>query len=148
VETDLLTQLIDKKHGVLVQLHQTSQRQLSLARDGGDVARLLSLLAAKQTLLGELTKIEKCLDPFRAQDPERRVWRSPLDRQRCAQTADRSGSLLAEIMSMEKQGETELVRRRDAAAEQLQAAATAAQARQAYSTSAPVPDHQLDLTSD
>ena len=57
---------------------------------------LLKLLAAKQTVLDQLQQVERQLDPFRDEDPEARVWRSPADaplpgtRRRCDAAAGRN----------------------------------------------------------
>jgi len=161
METDLLAQLITEKHTVLRQLHDISQCQLSLVAENGDVTRLLGLLATKQTLIESLNDVERRLQPFRAQDPDQRKWRSVEDRQRCAQIAEQSRLLLQKIVEMEKQGETDLKRRRDQTATQLQAATNATEAREAYAHAAhanagayapthtiPMSRHHLDLTSE
>lgn len=145
LSTDLLGDLIRRKHNCLLHLRDLGQRQLGLVRQGS-MDELLDVLAAKQHLLVELQRIERGLDPFRKQDPEARSWRSPEDRQRCAEELARCDALLAEIMTQEKQSEQELIRRRDEAARRLQGAHTAAQARQAYAGDPPA-TAGLDLTS-
>ena len=117
-ETDLLAELIGKKLAVLEQLRDLSRRQSDLISDG-DIQRLLAVLSAKQTLLTELQKLQKQLEPFRKQDPETRRWRSPADRERCRQVAERCEALLGEIMLVEKQSESEMARRRDDAVARL-----------------------------
>jgi len=143
--TDLLSDLIRRKHNCLLHLHDLGQRQLGLVRRGS-MDELLDVLAAKQHLLVELQRIERGLDPFRHQDPDQRIWHSAEDRQRCAQQLARCDALLAEIMAQEKQSEQELIRRRDEAARQLQGAHTAALARRAYAEGRPA-TAGLDLTS-
>jgi flagellar biosynthesis/type III secretory pathway chaperone len=145
-ETEQLAELISDRHEVLVQLRELSRRQLDLIGEG-DVDRLLVLLSAKQTLLGRLQKVDRRLDPFRRQDPESRRWRSPADRERTRQMAERCETLLGEIVLVEKQGESDLIRRRDEAATQLEGVHHASQARQAYGEAADA-GGRLDLTSD
>ncbi len=145
LSTDLLGDLIRRKHNCLLHLRDLGQRQLALVRRGS-MDELLDVLAAKQHLLVELQRIERGLDPFRQEDPEQRTWRSAEERQRCAEELARCDSLLAEIMTQEKQSEHELIRRRDEAARRLQGAHRAAQARQAYTEDAPA-SAGLDLTS-
>ena len=146
-QTDLLADLIGKKLAVLEQLRDLSRRQSDLICDD-DIQRLLSLLSAKQTLLNELQKIQKQLEPFRQQDPETRRWRSPADRERCRQVAERSEALLGEIMLVEKQSEAELARRRDDAVARLRGVNSSAAATRAY-ISAPLPRRStLDLSSE
>ena len=81
METDLLANLIDQKHSVLLQLHELSRRQLRLI-DENNISDLLCLLSAKHSLLMQLQRVEDQLNPFRHQDPELRSWRDPADRQR------------------------------------------------------------------
>ncbi|MEQ8791439.1 MAG: hypothetical protein RIC55_34570 [Pirellulaceae bacterium] len=145
-ETDRLAELISARHDFLVQLRELSRRQLDLIGEG-DVDRLLVLLSAKQTLLGRFQKLERQLDPFRRQDPESRTWRSQELRERTQQAAQRCETLLGEIMLVEKQGEADLIRRRDDAATQLEGVHHASRARSAYGGSVDS-GIQLDLTSD
>lgn len=147
MNTDLLAELIDKKHHVLEQLRQLSRRQTELI-DQGDMTRLIRLLAAKQKLLGDLQSLESELHPFRDEDPESRQWRTPDARARCRQTAERCEALLGEIMLIEKQSESELTQRRDTVAAQLQGAHAASHATRAYTQSPPARSRQLDVTSE
>ncbi len=108
-----------------------SRRQSDLIADG-DIQRLLSVLSAKQTLLSELQKVQQRLEPFRQQDPESRTWRSLPDRQRCRTLVERCEALLGEIMMIEKQSESEMAQRRDAALSRLQESHSSAEATRAY----------------
>lgn len=144
-ETDLLARLIDAKHGVLVQLRQLALRQQEWIAQG-DMSRLMSLLAAKQQLLGQLQQVEQGIDPFRAQDPDRRPWRSPQDRNRCRDTAAKCEAMLAEIMDLERKSESELVQRRDLAAVRLQGLHQADRATQAYFAPLEPRGSQIDLS--
>lgn len=146
-ETDLLAELIGKKLAVLEQLRDLSRRQSDLIADG-DIQRLLSVLSAKQTLLSELQKLQKHLEPFRQQDPETRTWRSPADRERCRQVAERCETMLGEIMLVEKQSESEMAKRRDDAVTQLHGVHSSANATRAYiQAPTPAPPSMLDLSS-
>jgi hypothetical protein len=145
--TDLLAELIDAKRDVLEQLRQLARRQSDLIA-GGDLAALMTILAAKETLLRRLLNLEKQLDPFRPEDPESRRWRSPELRRRCRQSAERCEALLAELMLLEKQGETELQRRRDETAARLDGAHAAMEARRAYVAPPHVSPASLDLSSE
>jgi len=144
LETDHLAKLIDQKHQALVQLRDLARRQADLIA-GEEMAQLLTLLSAKQKLLAQVQAMERSLDPFRQQDPEQRTWQSPELRQQVAQTASRSESILAEIMVIEKQSETEMVDRRDKAANQLQTATNAAHVRNAYFRAAEQQPNRLDV---
>jgi hypothetical protein len=135
-DTDRLMELIAAKQQVVELLVGLAQRQLDLAEQP-EMAPLLKLLAAKQTVLDQLQRLERELDPYRTQDPDQRVWRNPADRQRCQAQADRCGLLLSQAMSLEKQGEAALLRRRQAAAAALEEAQSAADARTAYTAPEP-----------
>lgn len=74
-ETDILKDLIRVKSECLLQLRDIGRKQLALI-DEGNMTSLMDVLAAKQRPLVTLQRIERALDPFRKQDPERRVWRS------------------------------------------------------------------------
>jgi hypothetical protein len=147
LETDLLAELITRKHVVLSQLHQLSQRQLDIVATG-DMTQLLAILAAKQKLLNALQEVERKLDPFRAQNPEGRNWRSPELRQKIRRTAEASEALLKQIMELEQQSESQLVSRRDTTAQRLQGTHGAWQASQAYAGCQQPRQGQLDLSSE
>jgi len=146
IETDTLAELIAEKRDVLEKLRQLSRQQLDQVV-ANDLSKLMTVLAAKDALLKELQRVESGLHPFRSQDPESRLWRTTEARRRCQQTAERCESLLAEIVLLEKQSETELKRKRDDTAARLDGAHAALEARRAYSTAANRPAH-LDLSSE
>lgn len=148
METDLLTSLIGKKHDLLESIRQLSRRQSDLICRG-EMVSLMNVLSAKQTLIVELTNIERQIDPFREQDPDSRAWRSPADRLHCRQLAERCAALLQDIMLVEKQSEAELRTRRDDVAHKLDNIQHAAHARAAYvEFGSHLGMSQLDLTSD
>lgn len=131
MDTDRLLQLIDAKHTVLAQLHDLAQRQFALA-GAGDTTALVSLLAVKQRLLDTLSALEERLDPYRSQDPQDRTWRTSTDRAHCAEVAERSRTLLDEIMSLDQRGMELLQARQQQTLRMIHAAHDAAHARTAY----------------
>jgi flagellar biosynthesis/type III secretory pathway chaperone len=137
-DTDRLSELIAAKLQVAQLLVGLARRQLELA-ERGEMSPLLKLLAAKQTVLDQLQRLERQLDPYREQDPERRVWRSAADRQRCQEQMEQCGRVLHEAVALEKQGETAMVRRRQAAAEALAQVQSASDARTAYAAPESLP---------
>lgn len=147
LDTDILSELIERKHGLLVQLRDLGRRQLQLI-EANDLTQLLKLLASKQKLLTELQGVERHLDPFRLQDPEARVWRAAEDRDRCAQLAAQCEAVRADIVQTEKASETRLTFRRDEAASRLQGVHQASQIRHAYAQPIEYARNQLDLSSD
>jgi len=147
LETDVLAELIRAKLACLVQLRDMGRRQHQLI-EGGEMTALLDVLAAKQRSLVKLQQIERALDPFRNQDPEGRRWRSPQDRDACAEHLQQCETLLFEIVTQEKRCEAALICRRDDAATRLQGAHLAGEARGAYTTHCGNSTNQLDLLSD
>lgn len=129
--TEQLAILVRRKADLLALLKQLTEKQLGVIA-GEDTALLLKLLAGKQSLVDQLQTVERELTPFREQDPEHRAWRTPEDRRQCQQLAATCETLIQEILELDRRGEGELVRRRDAAAEQLQGLHTTAHAHRAY----------------
>jgi hypothetical protein len=147
LETDILVQLIRAKHACLLQLRDMGRRQLELI-EAGNLSGLLDLLGAKQRPLLELQRAERAIDPFRAQDPQRRRWQSPEARALCARQIEECDALLREILAQERESEAVLSRRRDEAAARLQGMHAAGQARGAYTAPAQPAFSQLNLLSD
>jgi hypothetical protein len=129
--TEQLAALIAQKHEVLVQLRAVGVRQTGLVASG-EVAALLKLLAAKQHLITRLQELERELKPFYAGDPDKRVWRSPDDRARCAKQANDCNALLEEIVQLEKLGADKMNERKNEVAQQLQQVHAATHVRNAY----------------
>jgi len=101
-----LAAAIARKAEVLVLLHKLGEAQLALV-NAGDMPRLMQVLASKESLLTQLQLVERQLDPFRDQDPERRIWPSAEARRACQDDANRCAALLAQIVSLEKEAEAE-----------------------------------------
>jgi hypothetical protein len=131
LDTNRLAQLIAAKRQVLELLGQLSRRQLALI-DEGAMSDLLKLLASKQTVLSQLQLLERKLDPFRAEDPERRSWRSPDERAQCQAAIAACEALLADAVRLEKQSEQAMLLRRDRAALALEEVQASADAQHAY----------------
>ena len=130
-DTDRLAALVESKFQVLSLLLRLAEQQLALI-EAGEMGLLMKLLTAKQSLLSQLSELERQLDPFRGDDPDARIWRRPQDRAACQRQAELAAQKLAELMELEKKGESEMVRRRDGAAARLQGVHSAAEARHAY----------------
>jgi hypothetical protein len=146
--TDILTELIGKKHELLVQLRDAGRRQMELI-EASDMTQLLKLLSSKQRVLTSLQDVERRLDPYRSQNPEQRVWRTAADRERCSRVSANCELLLAEVVEGERRGEARLTAHRDRAAAQLELVQHASQARAAYADMTPGSGYsQLDLSSE
>jgi hypothetical protein len=143
--TSTLSERIDQKHDLLVQLRDIGQRQLELIASG-DMNQLLKILAAKHRLLGILQGVERSLDPFRSDDPDRRIWKSPADRQQCAEMAHRCEALLRTIVEQEREGESQMILRRNETARRLRDIQHAADIHRAYADESAPTAGQLDLS--
>jgi hypothetical protein len=146
LETDILADLIRAKRDCLLQVRDMGRKQIELI-EKGEMTALLDLLSYKQRSISQLQRIEKTLDPFRGQDPERRVWSSPEHRGACAELVEQCDLLLAEVIKNEKYCESALVRRREETANQLQGAHLAGYARTAYGGGPETVMHSLDLST-
>ncbi|HEV3415525.1 MAG TPA: hypothetical protein VG056_01875 [Pirellulales bacterium] len=145
--TDILAELVGKKHDLLVQLRDVGLRQAELIEEG-DMTQLLKLLSSKQRLLNGLQAIERQMDPYRQQNPSERAWRTPAEREGCAGLAARCETLLAEVVEQEKRSESRLIAHRDRVAVQLEGVQQAAEARSAYADHPAFEFRQLDLSSE
>ncbi len=146
-DTEQLARLVLVKHELLSQLCELARRQLQIIA-ADDIDRLMSLLAEKQTLLHQLQRVERTLDPFRLQDAEARQWPSPEARRRCQVVADRANTLLAELLQLEKQAEGQLVQVHARTARELEHSTQAIAARNAYAAPAATMPRGLDLMSE
>jgi FlgN protein len=129
--TQRLIELIAGKHHVLLRLRELGRRQGELVASG-DTTSLLKLLAVKQQVIASLQDLERELAPYYEESPERRSWRSPDERVRCAEQASECNQLLREIVGMEKSSAEKMATRRNEVAEQLQHVHAATQVRNAY----------------
>jgi hypothetical protein len=126
-----LAELIATKLQVLKVLVRLSRRQVELI-EIGEMATLIKLLAAKQTVMNQLQAIERELEPFRGEDPDRRAWRLPAERTACQAQAELANALLASALELEQQAEIAMLHRREHTASTLVALQTASDARTAY----------------
>lgn len=131
LSTTHLTELVRRKHDVLVQLCDVGCRQMEIV-ERGETAALLELLAAKQTMISLLQQVERELAPFHAEDPTKRVWLTAGARDECAQQAAECNHLLAQVVELERRSADRLAIRRNEVAAQLHQVYNAGQARNAY----------------
>lgn len=146
-DTGQLSQLLEEKFECLSQLRDLGDRQLERI-DADDMTALMRVLSAKQRLLGELQAIERRLDPFRGQAPHERQWASAAERARCGELMARCQQLFSEIVSQERNAETNLIRRRDDAEKRLQGMHVAAGAQRAYLQAEAWNASSLDLSTE
>lgn len=147
MQTELLAQLIGRKHEVLTHLRSLGMRQAELVGED-EWAQLTKVLSTKQRLLDLLAQTERELEPYRAEAPEHRVWKSDAARDACRRQAEECAALLADVMRLEREGEQAMVRRRDEAARQLAGMHAAVAARHAYAAEDVPASIGLDLVSE
>ena len=131
MDTEVLAQLINAKFQLLSQLRQLATRQADVVA-GDDMSRMIQLLAVKQKLLNTLEELERRLDPFRDQIPDRRIWTTPARREQVREVSTQCDTLLREIMAIERGCESQLMQRRDQAADELHGVHFSAQVASAY----------------
>ena len=91
LNTNILADLIAKRHHCLVKLRDLGLKQLELIA-AGDMGPLLRLLSAKDQWIVAVQTIEKELAPYHDQDPEARVWASEEARSQWRQSGRPSAS--------------------------------------------------------
>src|SRR5215218_5167523 len=101
--TEQLSELIRKKHQILVRLRDVGQQQADMVGTG-EIGSLLKLLAGKQQLIVGLQELERLLKPYYAENPDTRVWRTPAERADCARLVTECNTLLEEVVQLEKRG--------------------------------------------
>lgn len=129
--TEHLASLVSAKLQVLKILCQLAERQLAMV-ERGELTDLIKLLAAKQTVLAQLQSLDGELAPYRDDNPDKRSWASTAARTACQAKAHEANALAARSLELEKQAESLMIARRDAASQAILALQTAADARTAY----------------
>lgn len=129
--TDSLARLVQQKRRLLEQLVQLGRRQGELI-EAGEIASVVQLLSGKQQLIAGLQSVEQCLDAFRQEDPDARVWPSPAARTACQADSHACNALLAEVIATEQKHEKSMGDRRDEVGAQLRQAQSAHAASSAY----------------
>lgn len=145
--TAALVSLIDRKNDLLKRIYQLVDTQCQSIKER-KVAELMPLLASKQTLLDELNQLERELDPYRKEDPDSREWSSDEARDECRIRVEENRSLLNEILSKEKDCETQLVEQREQTANKLDENLNAANAAKTYQPIQQPKRGSLDLSSE
>lgn len=144
LDTEQLAELIANKRKCLLELREMVSRQEHCIEQG-EMSTLIKVLGAKQMLINRLGQLERAMDPFRAEDPEARVWRSPEERTACRKNSQECDAILGEILERERQCESTLQVRREETARQLQGSHESAMTRQAYAEARPRAMSQIDL---
>jgi len=145
-DTETLIRIVQQRLESLEQLAELVARQEELIEQQ-QVSGLMTVLAAKQRVLGRLTDLEMQLDPFREEDPDQRVWSSVERRQQCAAALERGQRLIRELLERERTSEQQLSAQRDAIGRRIDGAHAAQAARNAYQPGSGSARGSLDLSS-
>jgi hypothetical protein len=146
--TSVLAELLGRKHDCLVRLDALGVRKRELIDVGAVGANLFGILAETQRLIEELQQLERALDPFRGEDPARRVWPSEAERVRCSGLGEPSAGLLAGVLERDAPSEEILRRRSDETAAQLASVNSSIAARGAYAPETGRYASSFDVTSE
>jgi hypothetical protein len=146
--TTVLAELLGRKHDCLVQLHALGLRKQEMIDVGAVGANLFGILGETQGLIEQLQQLERNLDPFRGDDPARRVWSSEAERTRCSALSERSARLLDEVLRRDAHCEEILRRRSEETAAQLALMNSGVVARGAYAADVGRSTSTFDVTSD
>jgi hypothetical protein len=149
LSTERLARLVHQKAVLVNELHKLVSKQQAMIRNQ-DVD-LIPLLAVKQRVLETLNEVDRAMDPFRQQDPDRRSWISTESRNACRDEADQCESLFRQVLLIENDCTAVLQQQQQRTKEQLQGAVAAGQVSRAYQqtqASTSPPHYRLDLVSE
>lgn len=148
--TARLAELTTERMRLLERILSLSEQQRELVRFG-NTTELLGLLGIKQKMMSMLETLERALDPFREEDPEKRVWDSESARDACRTTISRCDLLLRKILECDRESEATMQERKDGLQRQIKqlesGRASGEYLRQSQETGA-VPHTRLDLKSE
>jgi hypothetical protein len=149
LSTERLAHLVHQKSILVRELHKLVTKQQEMIRH--QEVDLIPLLAVKQRVLETLNEVDRAMDPFRQQDPDRRYWKSTETRTACRDEADQCEALFRQVLLIENDCNMALQQQQQKTKEQLQGAVAAGQVSRAYQQSqastAPL-QYRLDLVSE
>ncbi|MBL8889771.1 MAG: hypothetical protein JNL67_07310 [Planctomycetaceae bacterium] len=146
--TERLAHLVHQKSILVRELHKLVSKQQTMIRN--QEVDLIPLLAVKQRVLETLNEVDRAMDPFRQQDPDRRIWKSTEVRNACRDEADQCESLFRQVLLIENDCSMVLQQQQQKTREQLQGAVAAGQVSRAYqqNQTSGTSQHRLDLVSE
>jgi len=134
LSTDSLFELIESKLHLLGEMQAMSLAQADLVTQH-DMTSLMTLLSRKQELMAALGSVQSELAHFQDQDPELRVWSTPVRRKDCKDMVARCDQLLQELIVMEDRSLNSMNLQRESVAAQLQQNIDACTIQNAYHSS-------------
>ena len=112
------SELIRSEEELLQRLLLVSQRQVELVNEG-NVTALIQHLGQRQKLWNEFELLEQQLAPHKGVPPERRVWKSPEERQLTEMALNRCKDLMERILANDQISLTTTAAQKDEVEEQL-----------------------------
>lgn len=148
MDADTLTDLVERRHQVLLELLELGDRQADAVRHNR-MSELLEILNRKQVPLETLGRLSDALREAVTDDPGQREWASPQARAACRQLNEACEQMLQRLMRQEAEAETELASARDALDQELAVGEGKRRAAGGYSAAAgtPTTGGRIDLSS-
>ncbi len=143
-QTEFLLQCMRQRRDILQDIRLLTD-SLSSAAHAADAEVSLGILARKDALLEEFSKVRQALRQYEQDDPERRIWTSPARRAECQQLADEGNRFLAETVHIDQATLQELHNHQQAIAAQLQNGTDSILARSAYTAGQQIGESILDV---
>jgi hypothetical protein len=143
-DTQRLAELINQRYQLVQEIHHLTTAHPDMASIE-DVSLTLGVLSRKESMLDQLRQLHTQLASFQTQDPDRRSWICPEERQRCQQMANQTDNLLREIMELDQRNISSMQQRREAIAAQLMYGQDSSSAEQAYMAASQLEQGMLDI---
>jgi hypothetical protein len=110
--TDILAELVQRRHDCLSELLSLTRQQYELA-SAGDLDGLLAVLDRKRPLLESLQRISRAMKPFSEEDPDQRSWSQAESRAACQRLWNDCDVMYRQIVGLEQTSQSILCQRRD-----------------------------------
>ena len=133
-----LLQIVQAQIPLLEQMLRLSEKQLNLVQLS-DMTLLLQLLAQKQKVYEMFEALRRQLDPYQDIKPQDRKWESEQERLDCEAAIQTSKELLAAIMELDRQSESDLARQKDEIQRQMRKMDTSGKAAVVYAKQNVIP---------
>lgn len=144
-DTKRLAELIKQRYELVKEIHLLTTAHSDMA-SAEEVSLTLGVLSRKEAMLDHLRQLHTQLAGFQTEEPDRRSWGCPEERQRCQQMASHSEDLLREIMELDQRNIAAMQQRREAIAAQLMYGQDSRSAEQAYTAVSQLEQGMLDIS--
>lgn len=142
--TDRLLALMTVKLELVASLHSLSASQQALLPNE-DLSSFLGVIARRETLIDQLSRVQLELQTYQADDPEQRVWGSSDRRDHCRQLVDKIEALMNEVIRLDGEALEQMCQQRDIIAAELRYGLDSTLAHGAYTSSDRLQHSVLDI---